>query len=220
MTGATLDFVMMGGTLLVNTRKSPNFGRDPPNGVRTRFRKSKDQCPTLRWGTGLLMADRVGLISLRSISHARFESNGARTRFRKSKDQCPALLGHWSFDGGQSGIRTHGRLPYTRFPSVLLKPLRHLSIVEILRVAKMLASEAFARKKSSLNTIPQSGIDFASRRLSRLAESSSRLEPTVGCPTHAFQACSLNRSDICPLLKSCGSLRCWHLKLSQEKRVR
>ena len=30
--------------------------------------------------------------------------------------------------GGESGIRTHGtRFPYTRFPSVLLKPLGHLS---------------------------------------------------------------------------------------------
>ena len=29
--------------------------------------------------------------------------------------------------GGESGIRTHGRLPYTRFPSVRLRPLGHLS---------------------------------------------------------------------------------------------
>ena len=46
----------------------------------------------------------------------------------KSTDPDPASLGSGSVDGGQSGIRTHGRLPYTRFPSVLLKPLRHLSI--------------------------------------------------------------------------------------------
>lgn len=69
--------------------------------------------------------------------------------FRKSIDPGPASLGPGSIDGGQSGIRTHGRLPYTRFPSVLLKPLRHLSIVEILRAAEMLGSEAFARKTSS-----------------------------------------------------------------------
>ena len=30
--------------------------------------------------------------------------------------------------GGESGIRTHGTLPYTRFPSVRLKPLGHLSL--------------------------------------------------------------------------------------------
>jgi hypothetical protein len=30
-------------------------------------------------------------------------------------------------NGGESGIRTHGRLPYTRFPSVRLRPLGHLS---------------------------------------------------------------------------------------------
>ena len=29
--------------------------------------------------------------------------------------------------GGESGIRTHGTLPYTRFPSVRLQPLGHLS---------------------------------------------------------------------------------------------
>jgi hypothetical protein len=29
--------------------------------------------------------------------------------------------------GGESGIRTHGTLRYTRFPSVRLKPLGHLS---------------------------------------------------------------------------------------------
>jgi hypothetical protein len=29
--------------------------------------------------------------------------------------------------GGESGIRTHGRFPYTRFPSVRLQPLGHLS---------------------------------------------------------------------------------------------
>ena len=30
-------------------------------------------------------------------------------------------------DGGESGIRTHGTFQYTRFPSVRLKPLGHLS---------------------------------------------------------------------------------------------
>ena len=35
--------------------------------------------------------------------------------------------------GGESGIRTHGTvLPYTRFPSVRLKPLGHLSGAHVL----------------------------------------------------------------------------------------
>ena len=35
--------------------------------------------------------------------------------------------------GGESGIRTHGTvLPYTRFPSVRLKPLGHLSGAHLL----------------------------------------------------------------------------------------
>ena len=29
--------------------------------------------------------------------------------------------------GGEGGIRTHGRLPFTRFPSVPIRPLSHLS---------------------------------------------------------------------------------------------
>ena len=33
------------------------------------------------------------------------------------------------FGGGEGGIRTHGTVfPFTRFPSVLFKPLRHLSV--------------------------------------------------------------------------------------------
>ncbi len=35
--------------------------------------------------------------------------------------------GRRCWDGGESGIRTHGRLPYTRFPVVHLRPLGHLS---------------------------------------------------------------------------------------------
>ena len=30
--------------------------------------------------------------------------------------------------GGGSGIRTHGRLPFTRFPSVPIRPLSHPSL--------------------------------------------------------------------------------------------
>ena len=41
----------------------------------------------------------------------------------------PTLEGRGGLNGGESGIRTHGRLPYTRFPSVRLKPLGHLSRV-------------------------------------------------------------------------------------------
>ena len=40
--------------------------------------------------------------------------------------------------GGKGGIRTHGTFPYTRFPSVLLKPLGHLSINERLLMLSLL----------------------------------------------------------------------------------
>jgi hypothetical protein len=60
------------------------------------------------------------------------------TRFERSCCTGPGLIPAESrddhfrvrggVDGGESGIRTHGTgLPYTRFPSVLLKPLGHLS---------------------------------------------------------------------------------------------
>ena len=35
------------------------------------------------------------------------------------------------FSGGERGIRTLDTLPHTRFPSVLLKPLGHLTVFGI-----------------------------------------------------------------------------------------
>ena len=40
--------------------------------------------------------------------------------------QGPAIKAGYN-TGGEGGIRTHGTLPHTRFPSVLLRPLGHLS---------------------------------------------------------------------------------------------
>src|SRR5947208_12634177 len=39
------------------------------------------------------------------------------------------LRGTSSSVGGEGGIRPHDTLPYTRFPSVRLRPLGHLSII-------------------------------------------------------------------------------------------
>src|SRR6266851_641718 len=48
---------------------------------------------------------------------------------RVSSGGAIALSAHAAESGGESGIRTHGTLlTYTRFPSVRLKPLGHLSI--------------------------------------------------------------------------------------------
>ena len=44
--------------------------------------------------------------------------------FTGSSLRDPTLTG---MDGGERGIRTPGKLPHTRFPSVHLKPLGHLS---------------------------------------------------------------------------------------------
>lgn len=46
--------------------------------------------------------------------------------FTGSSLQDPTLTG---MDGGERGIRTPGKLPHTRFPSVHLKPLGHLSFI-------------------------------------------------------------------------------------------
>ncbi len=54
--------------------------------------------------------------------------------------------------GGGSGIRTHGRLPFTRFPSVPIRPLSHPSLVSrhdrnvgTRRLARPSANPAWAR---------------------------------------------------------------------------
>ena len=43
-----------------------------------------------------------------------------------------ALLQLFFKDGGEGGIRTLDTLPYTHFPGVLLQPLGHLTVVELL----------------------------------------------------------------------------------------
>ena len=43
-----------------------------------------------------------------------------------------ALLQLFFEDGGEGGIRTLDTLPYTHFPGVLLQPLGHLTVVELL----------------------------------------------------------------------------------------
>ncbi len=55
--------------------------------------------------------------------------------------------------GGEGGIRTHGTLPHTRFPSVLLRPLGHLSaqIIVLSTVAQ--------RSDVSNNNTPPEGED-------------------------------------------------------------
>ena len=43
---------------------------------------------------------------------------------------CPNYLLLYLILGGGGGIRTHGRLPFTRFPSVPIRPLSHSSVSE------------------------------------------------------------------------------------------
>jgi hypothetical protein len=51
-----------------------------------------------------------------------------------------SILGQQPVHGGESGIRTHGTLRYTRFPSVRLKPLGHLSRGSLARWGSTTAS--------------------------------------------------------------------------------
>ena len=49
------------------------------------------------------------------------------------KEKSPILRqGSFLLDGGEGGIRTLDTLPYTHFPGVLLQPLGHLTVVELL----------------------------------------------------------------------------------------
>ncbi len=50
-----------------------------------------------------------------------------RANFSDCSRLCARSLCDSRLGGGESGIRTHGTLRYTRFPSVRLKPLGHLS---------------------------------------------------------------------------------------------
>ncbi len=61
--------------------------------------------------------------------HAPQPHNPANTRdFQAHLARYDAQSRHTQPEnGGESGIRTHGTLPYTRFPSVRLQPLGHLS---------------------------------------------------------------------------------------------
>ncbi len=56
-------------------------------------------------------------------------TSASTTTSLKSKTMVSvwSMLMRGPFYGGESGIRTHGTLRYTRFPSVRLKPLGHLS---------------------------------------------------------------------------------------------
>ena len=49
------------------------------------------------------------------------------------KEKSPILRqGSFLLDGGEGGIRTLDTLPYTHFPGVLLQPLGHLTVFELL----------------------------------------------------------------------------------------
>ncbi len=54
-------------------------------------------------------------------------------RCLSAKREIPALLGAWLLNGGgEGGIRTLGTgIPHTRFPSVHLQPLGHLSLINL-----------------------------------------------------------------------------------------
>ena len=92
------------------------------------------------------------------------------------------------FRGAEKRIRTSGRVtPVTRFPIVLLKPLRHL--------CKSFLKDVFPttlRLKKRIQPTPLKG----SPRLSFGAKRSSREPPDESPPSHDFQSCSLNHSNI------------------------
>src|SRR6266571_2030948 len=66
-----------------------------------------------------------------------FES-GAFSRSASSPEDWTTLYHN---AGGEGGIRTHDTLPYTRFPSVRLRPLGHLSTSDLPALPEELAQD-------------------------------------------------------------------------------
>src|SRR3989454_11889365 len=62
----------------------------------------------------------------RSASSPETDASYPKHQNRKRKSAPPARSA-WHDVGGEGGIRTHDTFPYTRFPSVRLRPLGHLS---------------------------------------------------------------------------------------------
>src|SRR5207249_6618176 len=77
---------------------------------------------------------RLSVASQALVTHATLRCGRRILLHRVMRDGSRPQRKLWAFFfpgviGGESGIRTHGtRLTYTRFPSVRLKPLGHLSV--------------------------------------------------------------------------------------------
>ena len=78
-------------------------------------------------------ASSGALLARNSLSPVRIHSGlGVKTprkrgKFSSCHQERVGSLWNPRLNGGESGIRTHGTFQYTRFPSVRLKPLGHLS---------------------------------------------------------------------------------------------
>jgi hypothetical protein len=59
--------------------------------------------------------------------------------------------------GGGGGIRTHGRLPYTRFPSVPVRPLSHSSSYYMQLLFLLQTSKSHELKKHQHKTVSKTG---------------------------------------------------------------
>src|SRR5438309_4838831 len=62
----------------------------------------------------------------RSASSPETDASYPKHQNRRRKS-APPVRSAWHDVGGEGGIRTHDTFPYTRFPSVRLRPLGHLS---------------------------------------------------------------------------------------------
>src|SRR5467141_240816 len=99
------------GRRLLNTRGTTSFGGE--RGIRT---------PDTLAGT----PDFESGAFSRSASSPETDASYPKHQNRKRKS-APPVRSAWHDVGGEGGIRTHDTFPYTRFPSVRLRPLGHLS---------------------------------------------------------------------------------------------
>ena len=61
------------------------------------------------------------------VGHRRSLPPRPRVRHSGGSCRCPSRSAGLCEPGGEGGIRTHGMLPFTRFPSVPIRPLSHPS---------------------------------------------------------------------------------------------
>ena len=102
-------------------------------------------------------------------------SRNRRTCPQRRHPDAMSLRKEGLLNGGECGIRTHGRFPYTRFPSVRLRPLGQLSAVLANGVAGSRAARKLAQGLGNQTVqVPAEDEQLRSQRRSSVSRPISR----------------------------------------------